>query len=93
MRWIMCAIAALIWVSPIAAVAQQQAGSAFEETATGHIMALEQAAMRPLDELIEEFETQRFSASYMAETTAGERRALLSSIRDAAAAAGGVGVD
>lgn len=61
-----------------------------EAAISGHVQALEQSAQRPIDDLITEFENERFAPDFKNSTTEDQRRSLLTAIRNAAASAGGV---
>jgi CubicO group peptidase (beta-lactamase class C family) len=54
----------------------------------GHMRALEAAAASGLDDLVSDFAGNRFTDSFMAETTSQERRALLAAVAHAAGQAG-----
>lgn len=71
-----------------------QAADAEREAAVfAHVQAFETAGDAQPDQLLREFEQERFAASWLVETTREERLALLSGIREAAATAGGAMVD
>lgn len=75
-----------------AAPAQHPSNPA-ETAAMAHVRALESLPSQSIDEAAAAFEAGRFTDGFLAETTAEERRALLSRIREAAAGAGGIGLD
>ena len=78
----------------LAALALAQAAHAERDAVVfGHVQAFEVAGDAEPDQLLREFEQERFAASWFAETTREERLALLSEIRAAAATAGGAMVD
>ena len=58
-----------------------------------HVRALERSGDKDLDWLIADFEKERFSDTFLAETTREERRALLKRIQSVAATAGGAMLD
>lgn len=61
-----------------------------EAALNSHLMALERLGDSSLDDALQEFEQQRFSARFLAETSQAERRVLLAEIREVAATAGAV---
>lgn len=86
-------IAALLSGLALLLAAPLFAQSPGEAAAMEHARALETLPDRPLDEVVADFEANRFGANYRAATTPDQRRALLAQIRELAAAAGAFGLD
>ena len=84
----------LACVIPAEASAQQETeASSLEDSQDaalrGHILAMEDSHRIAAEELLRQFEADRFAPEFMATTTARQRAELLSAIRSAAGSAGG----
>ncbi len=64
-----------------------------DEAVRGHVRALEMSAGKELAAVVEDFEQRRFADSFLAATSAAERRELLAAVQNSAASAGGIMVD
>jgi CubicO group peptidase (beta-lactamase class C family) len=72
---------------------QQPTTDARQATVRRHVQALERSAAGGLDDALSRLERDDFSRGFLDRTTAADRRALVASLREAAAGAGGVTVE
>ncbi|MEZ5708970.1 MAG: serine hydrolase domain-containing protein [Blastomonas sp.] len=92
--WPACVPAAVaspnLATEPTAAAQASQDSDARLAAVRGHIRALERSGQKSLDDVVEDFEANRFSVDFFERNSPEDRRELLSRIRDAADQAGGV---
>lgn len=84
------AISLVLVTNPLFAQSGQSDSAGSEDAVMPHIMALEQSGNDDLDVVLEKFDAEHFSQTYLAATTREERRTLLAKISAVAKQAGGV---